>query len=96
MKLIVAAVLVAYLHCGVLNALQCGNDRPLVRSKPIATHPTTKKHPGRRLGQVKGNPGAIGCVVGHPLPPFHGERPIPAELFWVSPIPPVLAQQAPK
>jgi hypothetical protein len=96
MRVIVAAVLVGYLHCGVLNALKCG-DAPLqVQPNPVVTNRTTKKHTGRRLGQAKGNPGAIGCVVGHPLPPFHGERPIPAELFWVSPIPPVLAQQAPK
>jgi hypothetical protein len=97
MKVMIAgAVLVAYLHCGVLNALQCGNNPTLVRPKPIATHPLTKKHNGRRPGHAMGNPGALGCVIGHPLPPLHDERPIPAELFWVSPIPPVVAPQAAK
>jgi hypothetical protein len=96
MKLIVAAVLMAYLNCGVLNALKCG-DAPLqVQPNPVATNRTTKKHTGRRSGQAKRSTGAIGCAMAPPLPARNGEGPIPAELFWVSPIPPVLAQQAPK
>jgi hypothetical protein len=98
MKVIITDALLAIcFSSGAVNALQCGSQSPLVRSAaPQLTRKVaaTKNHARRRHSPPVG--GALGCILVPRAQPVDYTRPIPAELFWVSPIPPVLAPQASK
>jgi hypothetical protein len=99
MKVIITGALLAICFSGgAVNALQCGSQSPVVRSaaSQLTRKVAATKNHARRRHSPLGNPGALGCIVVPRAQPVDYTRPIPAELFWVSPNLPVLAPQASK